>query len=364
MAPATQARADGFRDDQWYLQSLSVSQAQKLSNGAGITVAVIDSGSYPHPDIRRNILAGINFTAEPGDGRIDQIGHGTNMASIIAAHGKNGSDGVLGIAPSSKILPIRISNSKNSAPADKMARGITWAAEHGAKVINISAETGPSFDLADAVNRAIDEDIVIVSGAGNTGAQAIVAYPGAIKNVLTVGAVGRNGQHAPISVASSKVDICAPGVQITSAQPKNKYVDVTGTSAATAVASGAAALVRARFPNLTQSDVIHRLTATADDTGPPGRDNECGFGRLNLVKALTADVPPLEGGAPESRATAPPTTATAAPGGTASAVGSARAAGDDSGSGRGLVYGGIAAVVALGGGLLFALLRRRRGGGL
>ncbi|SNY06050.1 type VII secretion-associated serine protease mycosin [Paractinoplanes atraurantiacus] len=358
---ARPASADSFRNDQWHLRSLEISKAHSISKGAGISIAVIDTGVYPHADLRRNLQAGVNLAPGGGDGRKDQDGHGTSMAGIIAAHGRGG-DGVLGIAPSSKILPVKITNRGNSMPAETMTKGVQWATQNGAEVINISAETGPAFDLADAVHTAISDDIVVVAGAGNKSKQAIMAYPAAIDGVLTVGATGRNGKVAPFSITGPRVQLCAPGVDITTTQTQGRYVDTSGTSAATAIVSGAAALVRAKFPQLSAEEVVHRITATADDIGAPGRDDECGFGRLNLVKALTATVPPLAGEASASPSAAASSAVTAAPAPTVSAVGAAQAGGDEGGGGRGLVYGGIAAVVALGGVLAFVLLRRRRGG--
>src|SRR5689334_7619008 len=106
--PAAPAFADGVRNDEWYLKSLNVARAQAISKGSGVTVAVIDTGVYPHPDLQRNLLAGANFLpGETGDGRTDPDGHGTNVAALVAAHGKNSNDGAIGIAPAAKILPIR-----------------------------------------------------------------------------------------------------------------------------------------------------------------------------------------------------------------------------------------------------------------
>ena len=323
-----------------------------------MTVAVIDTGVYPHPDLRRNLLSGISKVAGSSDGTTDQAGHGTQMAAIIAAHGRNSRDGVLGIAPLAKILPVKISNKENSAPSQLMAPGIVWATQHGAKVINVSAVTGPAFELDDAVSAAMKADTVVVAGVGNTSQSLLIGYPAAIDGVLAVGAVDRNNKHAEFSINDPKVQICAPGVSITTAQPKDKYSDVDGTSPATAIVSGAAALVRAKFPELSAQDVIHRLTATADDIGPPGRDNECGFGVLNIVKALTADVPPLAGTTSASpSATSTTQAATTSPAGSTAAQSPASAK-----SNTPVVVGGVVFGLALVGGLLF-IARRRRGSG-
>src|SRR4051794_3337436 len=154
--PVAPAYADSVRDDEWYLKSLNVAQAQAITKGSGETVAVLDTGVYPHPDLQRNLLTGINLLpGGSGDGRSDEDGHGTNVAAMVAAHGKNGSGGALGIAPESKILPIKIASDENSFSVEATVRAFEWATSHGAKVINISAGTGPADDMIDAVNAAI-----------------------------------------------------------------------------------------------------------------------------------------------------------------------------------------------------------------
>jgi subtilisin family serine protease len=143
-----------------------------------------------------------------------------------------------------------------------------------------------------------------------------VSFPAYLDGVLAVGATDRSGNRAAVSVTGDKLAIMAPGVDIYSTSFDGKYYRGTGTSASTAIVAGAAALVRSRFPDLSAAEVVHRLTATATDKGAPGRDPEYGFGVLNLVAALTADVPPLppsgparpgpSGGTPSADAAAPP----------------------------------------------------------
>ncbi|MGX6602452.1 type VII secretion-associated serine protease mycosin [Micromonosporaceae bacterium Da 78-11] len=361
--PAHPAFADGIRDSQWHLKSLNISQVHKISKGAGVTVAVIDSGTYPHPDLRRNLLKGVDLTPKArGDGQGDQVGHGTSVSALIAAHGE-GSSGVLGIAPLSKILPIKISNSRNDAPSEKMAEGVEWANENGAGVINISAGTSPAFDLRDAITSAIESGAVVVAGAGNTSSDLLLNYPAAFENVLAVGASGRDGKYDPLSIKDPKVDLCAPGIDIRSAKPKSGYQIASGTSDSTAIVSGAAALVRSKFPELSGKEVVHRLTATADDIGPPGRDDECGFGELNIVKALTADVPPLDGSSssatPSASVTteAPTTAPTPAP--TSGDVDTSPDS-DSASSNTSVIAGVVAIVLAIGALVGFLVVRRRR----
>lgn len=363
------ANADSFRDDQWYLKSLSISRAHAISRGAGVIVGLVDTGAYPHPDIQRNLLRGTTLVpGERGDGHSDKGGHGTNMAALIAAHGRGPDDGVLGIAPAAKVLPIKISNDERSIPSAKaIGDGINWAIANKASVINVSAVAGPAFEIEDAVAAAIKANIVVVAGVGNASSSALVGYPAAIDGVLAVGATGRDGKHASLSVEGTKVQICAPGVDITTAEPERKYADVDGTSASTAIVSGAAALVRAKFPQLSAPDIINRLTATADDIGPPGRDDECGYGRLNIVRALTADVPPI--GKPTAT-TAVTNSASAAggappgyidPGATTAAQEPQAEESSSSSSALPLVLGALAGLLVAAGLVGFLVVRRRRG---
>lgn len=312
MLHATPVLADGIRNQEWHLRYLHVADAQRITAGAGVIVAVVDTGVYPHPDIRKNLLKGADVVpGGSGDGQHDQDGHGTEMAGLIAGHGRSNESGVLGIAPSARILPVKDANAEDSGGSLTIADGISWAASHHVGVINVSSATGPSLRLDDAVDAARKADVVIVAGSGNRPRALQFGYPAAIPGVLAVGAVDRRGQHAAISMTGPAVQLCAPGVDIVSTEPPNKYVSFDGTSPATAIVSGAAALVRAKFPHLSAAEVIHRLTATATDIGKPGRDDECGYGVLNIVKALTADVPPLHPST--TPATAPPTQTASTP---------------------------------------------------
>jgi type VII secretion-associated serine protease mycosin len=255
----------------------------------------VDSGiDGSHPDLLGNVVAGTEtFVGNGGgDGRTDTDGHGTAMAGLIAAHGDGdrNAEGALGIAPQATILPVRAGVDGGFASA--VAPGIRWATDHGAKVISLSVAGGPDQGLHEAVEDAIAHDVVVVAGVGNT-PTANVQYPAAYPGVLAVGGVDQNGNHAQVSVTGPEIMLSAPAVDIVSTTLNHKYSPGTGTSAATAIVAGAAALVRAKFPNLSAADVIHRLTATAIDKGPKGRDDQYGYGIVNLIAALTADVPPL-----------------------------------------------------------------------
>jgi type VII secretion-associated serine protease mycosin len=286
LGTAAPARADTVRDREWWLSTLKVDQAQRITKGAGVTVAVVDSGvNADHPDLRGAVLTGRDMVSGK-NGQFDAEGHGTAMAGIIAARGRGGA-GFLGIAPAAKILPVTPSDDTMFAAA-----GIRWAAEHGAKVINLSFAIGPSDNLHAAIREAAAADVVLIGAVGNTGNKGNkIEYPVSYPEVLGVGAVDRNGKVLPVSQHGAQVDLVAPGKDMLLPVYGKKYLMGTGTSGAAAIVSGAAALIRARHPDLSAAQVVQLLTDTATDRGRAGRDDYYGSGELNLVAALTTAPP-------------------------------------------------------------------------
>ncbi|MFD6680908.1 S8 family serine peptidase [Micromonospora parva] len=344
-----QDQAERIRNDQWHLRFLNVAQAHTISQGEGVVVAVPDTGVDPHPDIRKNLLKGTDTVAgEFGDGRQDSNSHGTSMAGLIAAHGSGVSSGALGVAPKSKILPIKAAGDDNFGEADDLAAAVEYATANSAQVISISSGGASTPHLVRAIKSALAANVTIVASAGNT-PQNSTAYPASEEGVIAVGGVDRAGRHAAISVTGPKIDVVAPAVDIYSTSYDGKYSKGTGTSSATAIVAGAAALIRSKYPYLPAREVAHRLTATAVDKGPPGRDDEYGYGVIDLVAALTADVPPLGFESVSAPAGAGPTTTAAAqPDGQ-----------DDGSTVRGLATLGV--IVAAGLGWMVIARRRRRG---
>jgi type VII secretion-associated serine protease mycosin len=313
---ASPAAADSVRDGQWYFKTLNVDAAHKITQGNGVVVAVLDSGvRADHPDLRDAVLPGFDTAPSfAGDGRDDSSGHGTSMAGLIAGRGHGKSSGVVGIAPAAKILPVKIPLGSLASETETNT-AIKWATDHGARVMNLSFGSKDSSRERKVIADAQAADVVLVAASGNLPDDDTI-YPGAYPDVLTVGAVDRDGKVAKFSVTGPQVDLVAPGVDITSPYKdvNGGYYTGYGTSQATAIVSGAAALVRAKFPDLSAAEVIHRLTATATDKGPPGRDDQYGYGVLNIVGALTADVPPLQpSAAPAATAGNPANPPAAAP---------------------------------------------------
>ncbi|WP_434090336.1 type VII secretion-associated serine protease mycosin [Micromonospora avicenniae] len=353
--PSNPNGVERIRVDQWHLRYLNAQEAHRISRGERIVVAVIDTGVAPHPDLRDNLLTGIDLVSDhPKNGQSDQNGHGTGMAGVIAAHGQ-GKLGALGVAPKAKILPIAFASKDNEGEIDDLARAIEFAVANGATVISISSGGGQSHSLARAIDAALAANVVIVAAAGNRPNDRVVEYPALYDGVISVGGVDRAGNHAAVSVIGPKIDVVAPAVDIYSTSIDGKYRKGTGTSDATAIVAGAVALIRSKYPYLPAREVVHRLTATAIDKGPPGRDDEYGYGVIDIVAALTADVPPLgfESSTPSAPAGGGPST-------TAAAARSDDSLGSDSAATvRGLATLGV--IVAVGVTWAVIVRRRRRG---
>jgi type VII secretion-associated serine protease mycosin len=303
-APA--AYADSIRDQQWPLTALHAQAAWRVTKGKGITVAVLDTGvDANHPDLTGQVLPGkdfIGFGAKPGDSSWAR--HGTAMAGIIAGHGHGpgDSDGVLGIAPQAKILPVRViledSDPKRQQARDTrgaaLAKGIRWAADHGADVINLSlgddSKTAhPDAQEDAAVQYALAKGIVVVASAGNSGEHGNPAsYPAAYPGVIAVAAVNQLGNHAGFSTERWYADVAAPGVLVVIADPDGSYYNGWGTSAACAYASGVVALIRSAYPKLSPAQIKTLLEDTARDRPAGGRSDAVGAGLIDPQAALAA----------------------------------------------------------------------------
>ncbi|GGZ93395.1 type VII secretion-associated serine protease mycosin [Streptomyces echinoruber] len=306
VVPAPAAYADGIRARQWALDALHTQEAWRTTKGKGVTVAVLDTGvEADHPDLAGNVLPGkdmIGFGARQGERAWAR--HGTAMAGIIAGHGHGpgGADGVMGIAPEAKILPVRVIL-EDGDPArararttrgNALAEGIRWAADHGADVINLSlgddsASAHPEPAEDEAVQYALKKGAVVVASAGNGGEKGDhISYPAAYPGVIAATAVDRYGTRASFSTRRWYATVSAPGVDVVIADPDHRYYEGWGTSAASAFVSGAAALVKAAHPDLTPAQIKKLLEDTARNAPAGGRDDSRGFGLVDPAAALRA----------------------------------------------------------------------------
>ena len=284
-------QAAGIPDDplfswEWPAVRINTVESWGVTLGSpGAPVAVIDSGvDASHPDLQGQVLPGYDFVNDDDDPS-DDNGHGTAMAGIIAAQADNGI-GIAGIAPASRVLPVKVLDATGSGYYSTLAEGILYAVDHGAKVVNLSL-TGPapSSVLQSAIDYARAHDVIVVAAAGNT-ANSTPAYPAAYDGVVAVTASDYDDQHAWFSSYGSWASLAAPGTGVMSTKMGGGYGGVSGTSPATALTSGAFALLRSADPSLSAADAVTRMTANAVDLGTDGWDPYFGFGRVDAYAAL------------------------------------------------------------------------------
>ncbi|NJP34095.1 type VII secretion-associated serine protease mycosin [Micromonospora thermarum] len=295
-APDAKGRPDQVRDEQWQIDALRATTAWRTSTGSGVIVAVIDSGvDASHPDLAGQVLPGLDLVGPEGTAEPDPVGHGTTVAGLIAGRNDD-SRGVVGLAPEARILPVRVLDAKNRYDdAMVVAKGVRWAVDNGARVINLSL--GGSSDspaLAAALDYAFARDVVVVACTGNvaTSTSSKVWYPAREPGVLAVS--GLEGDSEDLwsgAITGRQTVLTAPATGLVGARSPDGYWRVQGTSFAAPLVAATAALVRARYPQMSAGDVVNRLLATARDIGPTGRDDRFGYGLVDPVAALTADVP-------------------------------------------------------------------------
>jgi type VII secretion-associated serine protease mycosin len=278
-----------------HLTGLDAAIAWQHSTGVGVVVAVLDSGvDAGHPDLAGRVLPGKDFVDGSTDGRVDPVGHGTAVASLIAGTA-GGTAG--GLAPDATILPVRVLDEHNRyRTSATVAAGVVWAVRQGADVINLSlGGERDSAPLAAAIDFALAHDVVVIACTGNAregDKLGRVWYPAREPGVVAVsGLLHADGalRHWPRSLTGPETVLSAPAV-LTGAAPGGGFRAVQGTSFSAALVAATAALVRARWPEAPAGEVVNRLVATAADLGEPGRDRLYGFGAVDPVEALTAEV--------------------------------------------------------------------------
>jgi hypothetical protein len=307
------AYADAVRDQEmWVLDMVHAPSAWPVTQGQGVLVAVIDSGvSSSVSDLAGSViegpdLSGVNTPQSNASWGV----HGTWMASLIAGHGHgDGSSGIEGVAPQSRVLSIRVVTDRGDPNFGKyqresngdvqraLARAITVAAERGADVISMSlGYRAASRPVRIALQNALDHGVVVVASSGNSGdtasavssGQAPYSFPADYPGVLGVGAVTQTGSAASFSSNNLSVEVAAPGVKVPAQGRDGLYWLVSGTSPACALTAGVAALIKSRYPHLSPALVDQAITSTAQNPPPQGYDARVGFGTVDAAAALTA----------------------------------------------------------------------------
>lgn len=272
---------------QWNLPLIETLQGWEIGKGSqDIKVAVVDTGvDLDHPDLQGHLLEGFNVVSEGKALPYDDVGHGTHVAGVISAVVNNG-EGVAGMTWHNPILPVKVLDASGSGSTYAVAQGIIWAADNGAKVINMSlGNYADAQFLHDAIKYAFEKDVVLIAASGNDNTER-PGYPAAYDEVFAVAATDSNKNKASFSNYGDYIDVAAPGVNIPSTYPNNQYAALSGTSMASPHVSALAALIRSANPLLKNTEVMDIMRRSATDIGEPGKDKHFGYGLIDVVGAL------------------------------------------------------------------------------
>lgn len=283
-APSVQVSEDPRVAEQWHHAVMRTTEAWRYSRGAGTVIAVIDTGvRCDLPDLVNRCVAGQDFV-NGDDHADDDHGHGTDVASLAVAIAHNGVGGV-GVAPDAQVMPLKAMAANGYGSHASIAAAVVWAVGHGARVINLSL--GGYYDSATlraAVAYAIEHEVVVVAAAGNDSI-GMPTYPAAYPDVLGVAATDRLDGHWRPSNFGDYVDVSAPGAGVATATLAG-WGASSGTSEATPLVSGVAALILSEEPTRRVADVAERITRSATDLGEPGWDPFFGHGRIDAGGAV------------------------------------------------------------------------------
>ena len=321
------AWGQGYRD-LWGLQTIGAAEAWKRATGAGVRIAIVDTGSdLQHPELVANLWKNPrevpgNRRDDDGNGLVDDVfgwdfenddanpsddnGHGTHVAGTAAAVGDNRM-GIAGVAWRARVMTVKALDENGTGETDRIARGITYAALSGARVVNMSFGGAFSRVLEDALAAAHARGVVLVAAAGNANADAASFHPASSRFAITVGAANRNDGRAPFSNFGAGLDLLAPGGDgadlagtnvlslrssvLASGSPAalrvgDRYLRLSGTSMAAPHVAGAAALLLEAQPGLTPEEVRQALRRSSRDVAAAGWDRDSGYGRLAVAAAV------------------------------------------------------------------------------
>lgn len=296
------ASADSIRDREYWLSQYGITTAWNTTRGAGVTIAIIDTGvDGTHDDLRGVVVGGTDVSGVGSSNGQAPVGssseHGTMVGSLAAGRGHDGGSGVIGSAPAASLLSISVGFGVGTRSSDEqIAEAVRWAVDNGADVINMSLtrnslEWPESWD--EAFLYAFENDVVVVAAAGNRGSGTTeVGAPATIPGVLVVGGVDRDGE-ASFDASSQGITIAvsAPSEDLVGAAPGGGYYAWAGTSGAAPIVAGIVALVRAAHPELDAANVINRITATATSPGVAVPSPIYGYGLVDAAAAVSANVP-------------------------------------------------------------------------
>jgi thermitase len=271
---------------QWNLPIIETNVGWNVGKGSeNVIVGVVDTGAdLNHPDLQGRLQTGYNVV-DPASPPMDDVGHGTHVAGIISALVNNG-EGVAGMTWYNPVMPVKVLDQTGAGNTYNVAQGIIWAADHGAKVINMSLGNYADANfLHDAIKYAFNKDIVLIAASGNDNTEQ-PGYPAAYPEVLAVAASDSTKQRASFSNFGDYIGVTAPGVNIPSTYPHNQYAALSGTSMASPHVTALAALIRSTNPQLKNTEVMDIMRNTAEDLGTQGKDKYFGYGQIDVIRAL------------------------------------------------------------------------------
>jgi type VII secretion-associated serine protease mycosin len=299
--PSSVAIADSVRDQQYWLDDYGFTSAWESSQGEGIKIAIIDTGiDSTHPSLQGVVVGGTDMSGLGSSDGQTPVGsnsyHGTMVASIAAGRGESE---ILGVAPKAELLSVSIAfGVEGLDPDSQIAKGIIWAVDNGANVINLSL-TRNSVSWPESWDQAFlyafDNDVVVVAAAGNRidGTKEVSA-PATIPGVISVGGLDRNGVASEsFSTNGLTIGVTAPAEELIGAFPGGEYRMWSGTSGATPIVSGMVALIRSMYPEMDAANVVNRVISSAKKNGIEGYSTSYGHGVIDANQALLAEIPPV-----------------------------------------------------------------------
>ena len=284
--------SDPLYTEQWYIPGMGFDKAWTMTkNKNQVKVAMIDSGiDIDHPDLNGKLLKGFDFVNNDDDPS-DDNGHGTFVAGIVAA--SSNMMGIKGLYDPALIIPIKVIDEHGLGTYDDVAKGILFAADHGANVINLSlGGYAYSFMLKDAVDYALEKGCIIIAAGGNDGIEQ-ANYPAAYPDVIGVAASGYDDLIWSGSNRGKHIDVCAPGLNIISTALGGQYIRASGTSASASMVSALAAMLVSDKPGLSSSSIKQTIMQSAKDLGLVGWDKDYGHGMVAADAALMHDLEPF-----------------------------------------------------------------------
>ncbi|MFC6081440.1 S8 family peptidase [Sphaerisporangium aureirubrum] len=294
-------------DQQWVLDALNAEKAWEVTRGAGVTVAVLDSGVDPSvPELRGKVTVAPDMQSSMFDDAPRNGSHGTAMASVIAGSGRDG--GLRGVAPDARILSVPViadderdeekvepDDGFGQAGESPLSRGLRYATDQGARVISMSLGAyGSERADREAVAYALSRGVVLVAASGNDGDSVYArehgtsfwTFPAGFPGVIGVGSVDKKGKPTGFSSDNLSVMVAAPGDGVPAVFPGGSYGRIEGTSVSTALVAGVAALIKSKYPTLRPELVAQALTSTTRGKPAARYNDKVGFGVVDAAAAL------------------------------------------------------------------------------